>query len=65
MRKTNEDVCASVLVTFVGSDEDELDQKLIRLGKIAEEAGAGFKVWRRRLYLVSKVEQYLEGLTQE
>ena len=36
----NEDVGASVLVTFVGSDEDELDQKLIRLGKIAEEAGA-------------------------
>ena len=36
----NEDVGASVLVTFVGSDEDELDQKLIRLGKIAEDAGA-------------------------
>ena len=36
----NEDVGASVLVTFVGSDEDELDQKLIRLGKIAEEADA-------------------------
>ena len=36
----NEDVGAAVLVTFVGSDEDELDQKLIRLGKIAEEAGA-------------------------
>ena len=36
----NEDVGASVLVTFVGSDEDELDQKLIRLGGIAEEAGA-------------------------
>ena len=36
----NEDVGASVLVTFVGSDEDELDQKLIRLGRIAEEAGA-------------------------
>ena len=36
----NEDVGASVLVTFVGSDEDELDQKMIRLGKIAEEAGA-------------------------
>ena len=36
----NEDVGASVLVTFVGSDEDELDQKLIRLGKIAENAGA-------------------------
>ena len=36
----NEDVGASVLVTFVGSDEDELDQKLIRLGKIAEEATA-------------------------
>ena len=36
----NEDVGASVLVTFVGSDEDELDQKLIRLGTIAEEAGA-------------------------
>ena len=36
----NEDVGASVLVTFVGSDEDELDQKLVRLGKIAEEAGA-------------------------
>ena len=35
-----EDVGASVLVTFVGSDEDELDQKLIRLGKIAEDAGA-------------------------
>lgn len=33
--------------------------------QIAEEAGAGFKVGRRRLYLVSKVEQYLEGLTQE
>ena len=31
---------ASLLVTFVGSDEDELDQKLIKLGKIAEEAGA-------------------------
>ena len=39
-RVNNEDVGASVLVTFVGSDEDELDQKLIRLGKIAEEAGA-------------------------
>lgn len=36
----NEEVGASVLVTFVGSDEEELDQKLIRLGKIAEEAGA-------------------------
>ena len=36
----NEDVGASVLVTFVGSDEDELDQKMIRLGRIAEEAGA-------------------------
>ena len=36
----NEDVGASILVTFVGSDEDELDQKMIRLGKIAEEAGA-------------------------
>ena len=39
-RVNNEDVGASVLVTFVGSDEDELDQKLIRLGKIAQDAGA-------------------------
>ena len=36
----NEDVGASVLVTFVGRDEDELDQKMINLGQIAEEAGA-------------------------
>jgi glycolate oxidase len=36
----NEDVGASVLVTFVGRDEDELDQKMIKLGQIAEEAGA-------------------------
>ena len=36
----NEEVGASLLVTFVGTDEDELDQKMIKLGKIAEEAGA-------------------------
>ncbi len=34
------DVGASLLVTFVGADEDELDQKMIRLGQLAEEAGA-------------------------
>ena len=34
------DVGASLLVTFVGADEEELDQKLIKLGKIAEAAGA-------------------------
>ena len=39
-RISNEDVGASVLVTFVGSDEEELDQKMVKLGKIAEEAGA-------------------------
>ncbi len=39
-RIKNEDVGASVLVTFVGSDEDELDQKMVKLGRIAEEAGA-------------------------
>lgn len=39
-RVRNEDVGASVLVTFVGSDEDELDQKMIRLGQIAQEADA-------------------------
>ncbi len=39
-RVRNEDVGASVLVTFVGSDEDELDRKMVSLGKIAEEAGA-------------------------
>ena len=36
----NEDVGASVLVTFTGYDEDELDQKMVKLGQIAEEAGA-------------------------
>ncbi len=36
----NEEVGASLLVTFVGRDEDELDQKMIRLGQIAEESGA-------------------------
>ncbi len=36
----NEEVGASILVTFVGSDEEELDQKLVKLGGIAEEAGA-------------------------
>ena len=39
-RIKNEDVGASILVTFVGSDEDELDQKMVKLGRIAEEAGA-------------------------
>ena len=39
-RVRNEDVGASVLVTFVGTDEDELDQKMIRLGQIAREADA-------------------------
>ena len=39
-RVKDADVGASLLVTFVGADEDELDQKLIKLGKIAEEAGA-------------------------
>ena len=36
----NEEVGASILVTFVGTDEDELDQKMIKLGEVAEEAGA-------------------------
>ncbi len=36
----NEEVGASLLVTFVGTDEDELDQKMIKLSRIAEEAGA-------------------------
>ncbi len=36
----NEEVGASLLVTFVGTDEDELDQKMICLGQIAKEAGA-------------------------
>ena len=36
----NEEVGASILVTFVGNDEDELDQKMIKLGEVAEEAGA-------------------------
>ncbi|MBO7682021.1 MAG: 2-hydroxy-acid oxidase, partial [Clostridia bacterium] len=36
----NEEVGASLLVTFVGTDEEELDQKMIKLGRIAEEAGA-------------------------
>ena len=36
----NEEVGASLLVTFVGTDEEELDQKMVRLGQIAEEAGA-------------------------
>ena len=39
-RVRNEDVGASILVTFVGSDEDELDQKMIKLGRIAKEADA-------------------------
>ena len=39
-RVKNEDVGASVLVTFTGYDEEELDQKMIRLGEIAKEAGA-------------------------
>ena len=39
-RVKNEDVGASILVTFVGSDEDELDQKMIKLGQIAKEADA-------------------------
>ena len=39
-RVRNEDVGASILVTFVGSDEDELDQKMIKLGQIAKEADA-------------------------
>ena len=39
-RVRNEDVGASVLVTFTGYDEDELDQKMIKLGEIAKEADA-------------------------
>ena len=39
-RVKNEDVGASILVTFVGADEDELDQKMIKLGRIAREADA-------------------------
>lgn len=39
-RVRNEDVAASVLVTFTGYDEDELDQKMIKLGEIAKEADA-------------------------
>ncbi|MBQ3704107.1 MAG: FAD-binding oxidoreductase [Oscillospiraceae bacterium] len=39
-RVKNEDVGASILVTFVGADEEELDQKMIKLGRIAKEADA-------------------------
>ena len=39
-RVKNEDVGASILVTFTGYDEEELDQKMIRLGEIAKEADA-------------------------
>ena len=39
-RVRNEDVGASILVTFTGYDEDELDQKMIKLGEIAKEAEA-------------------------
>ena len=39
-RVKNEEVGASILVTFTGYDEDELDQKMIRLGEIAKEADA-------------------------
>ena len=39
-RVRNEDVGASVLVTFVGENEAELDRKMIRLGAIAKEADA-------------------------
>ena len=39
-RVKNEEVGASLLVTFVGTDEEELDQRLIRLGQIAADAGA-------------------------
>ena len=37
---SNTEVGASVLVTFVGADAEELDQKMVKLGQIAEEAGA-------------------------
>ena len=36
----NTEVGASVLVTFVGSDADELDQKMVKLGEIAMKEGA-------------------------
>ncbi len=39
-RVRSEDVGASVLVTFTGSDEEELDQKMIKLGQIAKDAAA-------------------------
>ena len=39
-RVRSEDVGASLLVTFTGYDEDELDQKMIKLGQIAKESEA-------------------------
>lgn len=39
-RVANTEVGASVLVTFVGTDPDELDRRMIKLGEIAKEAGA-------------------------
>ncbi len=39
-RVRSQDVGASILVTFTGYDEDELDQKMIKLGEIAKEAQA-------------------------
>ena len=39
-RVKNEEVGASILVTFTGYDEDELDQKMVKLGQIAKEAEA-------------------------
>ena len=39
-RVRQEDVGASLLVTFTGYDEDELDQKMIKLGELAKSAKA-------------------------
>ena len=39
-RVRSEDVGASLLITFTGYDEDELDQKMIKLGQIAKDSAA-------------------------
>lgn len=62
MRRTTDFSAGRKITTDVAGLMDMLccGQKTAR--DIAEAAGAGLNIGRRRLYLVSKVEQYLETL---